>query len=129
MYGTHYSCPGYVMFWLVRAAPGHLLRLQTGRFDAPDRLFFSMKESWNSALTGTTDVKELIPEFFLCDSNFLVNRENLPLGKRQNGDVVGDVVLPSWAKGPDHFLQMHRAALESPFVSANLHHWLDLIFG
>lgn len=26
LYGTHYSCPGYVMFWLVRAAPGHLLR-------------------------------------------------------------------------------------------------------
>lgn len=26
LYGTHYSCPGFVMFWLVRAAPGHLLR-------------------------------------------------------------------------------------------------------
>ncbi len=28
MYGTHYSTPGYVMFWLVRAAPAHMLRLQ-----------------------------------------------------------------------------------------------------
>jgi hypothetical protein len=28
LYGTHYSCPGYVMFWLVRAAPAHMLRLQ-----------------------------------------------------------------------------------------------------
>ena len=26
LYGSHYSCPGFVMFWLVRAAPGHLLR-------------------------------------------------------------------------------------------------------
>jgi Beige/BEACH domain len=26
LYGTHYTCPGYVMFWLVRVAPGHLLR-------------------------------------------------------------------------------------------------------
>ena len=26
LYGTHYSCPGYVMFWLVRVVPGHLLR-------------------------------------------------------------------------------------------------------
>ena len=26
LYGTHYSCPGYVMYWLVRAAPAHLLR-------------------------------------------------------------------------------------------------------
>jgi hypothetical protein len=30
MYGTHYSTPGYVMYWLVRAAPGHMLRLQVG---------------------------------------------------------------------------------------------------
>ena len=33
LYGTHYSCPGYVMYWLVRAAPAHLLRLQNGRCD------------------------------------------------------------------------------------------------
>lgn len=26
LYGTHYSNPAYVMFWLVRASPGHLLR-------------------------------------------------------------------------------------------------------
>jgi hypothetical protein len=26
LYGSHYSCPGYVMFWMVRAAPAHLLR-------------------------------------------------------------------------------------------------------
>ena len=26
MYGTHYSTPGYVMYWLVRAAPAHMVR-------------------------------------------------------------------------------------------------------
>ena len=31
------------MYWLVRAAPGHMLRLQNGRFDAPDRLFASIQ--------------------------------------------------------------------------------------
>lgn len=35
LYGTHYSCPGYVMYWLVRAAPAHLLRLQNGRSAHP----------------------------------------------------------------------------------------------
>lgn len=68
MYGSHYSCPGYVMFWLVRAAPGHLLRLQGGRFDAPDRMFCSIREAWDSVTSSTADVKELIPEFFLSDA-------------------------------------------------------------
>lgn len=28
-----------------------------------------------------------------------------------------------------HFLEVHRAALESDIVSRNLHKWIDLIFG
>ena len=38
---------------------------QNGRFDAPDRLFCSLNESWDSVLANPTDVKELIPEFFM----------------------------------------------------------------
>ena len=38
---------------------------------------------------------------------------------------MGDVELPPWAHGsPERFLAVHRAALEAPFVSANLHHWI-----
>jgi len=131
LYGTHYSCPGYVLFWLVRSAPAHMLRLQNGRFDAPDRLFCSVREAWESVLNNHTDVKELIPEFFTpTRPDFLVNGRRLALGARQDGRLVGDVELPPWAEGsPERFLAMQRAALESPFVSANLHHWLDLIFG
>lgn len=131
MYGTHYSCPGYTLFWLVRAAPALMLRLQNGRFDAPDRLFCSISESWESVLRNPADVKELIPEFFDPSSAaFLVNSKRLALGTRQDGRVVGDVELPPWAQGShQRFLRAHRAALEAPFVSANLHHWLDLIFG
>ena len=70
LYGTHYSCPGYVMYWLVRAAPAHLLRLQNGRFDAPDRMFLSMGDSWDSVTRNPADVKELIPEFFLGDGRW-----------------------------------------------------------
>jgi hypothetical protein len=39
--------------------------LQSGKFDAPDRLFNSLRDSWESATTATTDVKELIPEFYM----------------------------------------------------------------
>lgn len=31
LYGTHYSAPGYVLFFLVRQLPDHMLRLQSGK--------------------------------------------------------------------------------------------------
>ena len=130
LYGTHFSCPAYVLFWLVRRMPGHQLRLQGGKFDAPDRLFHSVCESFSSVLSSTSDVKELIPEMYGTDTSFLRNDRCLPLGRRQNGIPVADVELPPWANGkPEEFLRIHRAALESEYVSTNLHHWIDLIFG
>lgn len=131
MYGSHYSSPGYVMYWLVRSTPEQMLRLQNGRFDSPDRLFFSIAESWNSSSgRSNTDVKELIPEFFLPGpGDFLLNRKNLLLGRRQNGQLVGDVVLPPWADSAADFIWKHRQALESEHVQRHLHLWIDLIFG
>ena len=37
--------------------------------------------------------------------------------------------LPPWATDAQDFVQKLAAALESDFVSANLHKWIDLIFG
>ncbi len=57
LYGTHYSTPGYVLFYLVRKRPDLMLRLQNGKFDAPDRAFFSVAAAWSSCLNSNTDVK------------------------------------------------------------------------
>jgi factor associated with neutral sphingomyelinase activation len=59
LYGTHYSTPGYVLYYLVRQAPEYMLCLQNGRFDAPDREFYSISGTWNSVLQGDADVKEV----------------------------------------------------------------------
>jgi len=46
-----------------------------------------------------------------------------------SSQAVNDVLLPPWADNPDDFIWKHRKALESEYVSENLHHWVDLIFG
>uniref|UniRef100_A0A8B9ZIK9 Neutral sphingomyelinase activation associated factor n=1 Tax=Anas platyrhynchos TaxID=8839 RepID=A0A8B9ZIK9_ANAPL len=130
MYGSHYSSPGYVLFYLVRVAPEYMLCLQNGKFDHADRTFNSLAETWKNCLDGATDFKELIPEFYENDSSFLVNSLKLDLGKRQGGKTVEDVELPPWASGsPDDFLQKSREALESQYVSEHLHEWIDIVFG
>ncbi|KAG5372176.1 Beige protein-like protein 1 [Yarrowia sp. C11] len=133
-YGTHYSSAMIVTSYLIRLQPfvHSYLLLQGGRFDHADRLFYSIKKAWLSASRdNTTDVRELIPEFFFLPE-FLSNSNNFSFGQRQNdGDAkVNDVELPPWAKGdPKLFVQRNREALESQYVRDNLHLWIDLIFG
>jgi hypothetical protein len=104
--------------------------IQGGHFDHPDRLFHSIKEAWASASEqNTSDVRELIPEFFYLP-DFLLNTNNFDLGtsifegggcvfilwhwvferelflfflwtgvRNSNGEAIHSVVLPPWAKG------------------------------
>ena len=51
-------------------------------------------------------------------------------GRRQTGEDVNDVELPPWCKkNPRQFMLIHRQALESDYVSDNIIHWIDLVFG
>ena len=131
LYGTHYSAPGYVLYFLIRSMPEHMLCLQNGKFDAPDRIFDSISQCYNSVLTNHADVKELIPEFYNDgnDFDFLINVKGLQLGATQNGDRVNDVKLPPWAKSARDFVKKNRKALESDICTRMLPKWLDLIFG
>ncbi|KAJ4757798.1 BEACH domain-containing protein B [Rhynchospora pubera] len=130
-YGSHYSSMGIVLYYLLRLEPFTALHrnLQGGKFDHADRLFQSIENTYKNCLTNTSDVKELIPEFFYMPE-FLSNFNTYHLGVKQDGEPLGDVTLPPWAKGsPEEFIRLNREALESEYVSSNLHHWIDLIFG
>ncbi|GMM36444.1 Bph1 protein [Saccharomycopsis crataegensis] len=131
-YGTHYSSAMIVTSFLIRLEPyvQSYLLLQGGKFDHADRLFYSIEKAWNSAARDNyADVRELIPEFFYLPE-FLTNSSNFQLGKLQNGETINNVILPPWANNdPKIFIQKQREALESPYVSAHLHEWIDLIFG
>lgn len=73
--------------------------------------------------------QELIPEFYYLPE-FLRNDNNFDLGTKQSGVQLHNVELPPWAKNDAReFIRVHREALECDFVSANLHHWIDLVFG
>ncbi|KAI9731699.1 MAG: hypothetical protein M1834_004488 [Cirrosporium novae-zelandiae] len=132
-YGTHYSSAMIVTSYLIRLQPfvQSYLLLQGGHFDHADRLFYSIEKAWKSASReNMTDVRELTPEFFYLPE-FLVNMNGYNFGIRQEtGEAIDSVELPPWAKGdPKIFVAKNREALESPYVSKNLHHWIDLVFG
>ncbi|CAF3983448.1 unnamed protein product [Rotaria magnacalcarata] len=96
-----------VMHYLIRMEPFTTLnmRLQSGKIDIADRQFHSFQSAWLNIMDSPNEVKELIPEFFYS-SEFLINSNKFDLGK----------------------LRVHRLALESDYVSAHLHQWIDLIF-
>ncbi|XP_023750494.1 BEACH domain-containing protein B isoform X2 [Lactuca sativa] len=130
-YGSHYSSMGIVLYYLLRLEPftGLHRTLQGGKFDHADRLFQSIESTFRNCLSNTSDVKELVPEFYYM-SDFLVNSNSYHFGVKQDGEPLNDVGLPPWAKGsPEEFISINREALESEYVSSNLHHWIDLIFG
>ncbi|XP_023813445.2 lipopolysaccharide-responsive and beige-like anchor protein isoform X2 [Oryzias latipes] len=129
-YGTHYSTSSFTLMWLLRIEPftTFFLNFQGGKFDHADRTFSSVSRAWRNCQRDTSDVKELIPEFYYLPEMF-VNSNNYNLGVMEDGTVVSNVVLPPWAKSPEEFVRINRLALESEFVSCQLHQWIDLIFG
>uniref|UniRef100_A0A672PHJ7 LPS responsive beige-like anchor protein n=1 Tax=Sinocyclocheilus grahami TaxID=75366 RepID=A0A672PHJ7_SINGR len=129
-YGTHYSTSSFTQMWLLRIEPftTFFLNFQGGKFDHADRTFSSVSRAWRNCQRDTSDVKELIPEFYYLPEMF-VNSNNYNLGVMDDGTVVSDVELPPWAKSPEEFVRINRLALESEFVSCQLHQWIDLIFG
>uniref|UniRef100_A0A8C7ZYH2 Neurobeachin b n=1 Tax=Oryzias sinensis TaxID=183150 RepID=A0A8C7ZYH2_9TELE len=129
-YTSHYSSTSTTLHWLVRIEPFTTFYLcsNKNKFDHPDRTFSSIARSWRSCQRDTSDVKELIPEFYYLPEMF-VNSSNYNLGMREDGSRISDVELPAWAKKPEDFVRINRMALESEFVSCQLHQWIDLIFG
>ncbi|KAJ0053220.1 hypothetical protein Pint_00290 [Pistacia integerrima] len=129
-YGSHYSSAGTVLYYLVRVEPFTTLsiQLQGGKFDHADRMFSDISATWNGVFEDMSDVKELVPELFYFPE-ILTNENSIDFGTTQLGERLDSVRLPPWAENPIDFIHKHRMALESEYVSAHLHEWVDLIFG
>jgi factor associated with neutral sphingomyelinase activation len=127
IYGTHYSNPSYVINYLVRVKPEYMLRLQSGKLDHPDRIYFSVLKDWDNC--NIISFNELIPEFYEDNIEFLCNFKNIKFENNTKNENIENVILPKWALNPKDFLDKMRKALESDYVNNNLNLWIDLIFG
>ena len=134
-YGSHYSTSLYLTYYLVRAFPFSYIRieLQGKNFDDPNRLFNSLSNSFENAITQKSDLRELIPEFF-CFPEMFLNMNELNLGSvlDKNGKevLVGNVEMPKWASYDQYnFIGKHRELLECPEINEKINEWFNIIFG
>lgn len=131
LYRSHYSNAAFVINYLIRVEPFTSLHidLQSGHFDYPERLFYSIQTIWEGVVSSLNDYKELIPEFFTLPQMF-TNENRFDLGiLYSNHKEIDNVDLPPWASTPFEFIEIHRRALESRYTQLHINEWIDLIFG
>ena len=124
LFGSFYSNPAFVLYFLIRKFPECHLRLHGGHFDHTARLFTSVETAWQAVTEHGSVTMELIPEFYSdwdSASSWLENSPALTL--------IPEVTLPPWASSSRDFVIKMRCALESKHVSENLNAWIDLVFG
>jgi hypothetical protein len=124
------SNPIYVSHYLTRSFPfsNIAIEMQGEGFDTADRLFFSIEVSFHMASSQKNDIREIIPEFFICPEIF-INLNDLNLGTLSEGNLVSDVIIPNWGKDSYYFIYIQRKILECDFVSEKINQWINLIFG
>ena len=134
-YGSHYSTSLYLTYYLVRVFPFSYIRieLQGKKFDDPNRLFNSLSNSFECAITQKSDLRELIPEFF-CFPEMFLNINELNLGEiyetKTKKKLVEGVEMPLWAENNAYiFIEKHRELLESGEINEKINEWFNIIFG
>ena len=151
-FGSHFSNGAYVSHYLCRLFPysSVMIEIQGTGFDCPERLFIHFQNSFYSAATEKSDLREIIPELFTIPELFL-NINNFKLGKLQSSNTMNmetknneniiidldegekrnqieEVILPTWCKNnPYDFIEKNRILFESN--NLNINPWIDLIFG
>ena len=129
IFGCNYSNATYVCNYLIRLFPFSqiCIEIQGEGFDNPNRLFTSIDRAFTNATTQSTDIREIIPEFFYFPE-ILLNLNDLNLGKLNGNVEINNVITPC-NNNPYEFISTMKNVLESENVSYNINNWIDLIFG
>ena len=150
---THYSNNVYTSNFLIRLFPYSFIsiELQGSNFDSPDRLFFSIEQTFYNISYQKSDIRELIPEFYYFPEMF-ININKINFHERANGTKVDDVEMPNKINFLDknifnndileikdhnyessnyfkifRFIEKMRNLLESK--STEINYWINIIFG
>ena len=94
-FNTHYSNNIYTSNFLIRLFPYSFLaiELQGSGFDTPNRLFYSLENTFSNISAQKSDLRELIPEFFYLPEMFM-NINSINFGKKGTNESVDDVIMP-----------------------------------
>ena len=82
------------------------------KIDSANRIFHSIPSAWQNCQRDSSDVKELIPEFFSL-AEMLTNCNDYQLGQTEDEVKIDDVILPKWAQTSEDFIRINRAVNET----------------
>ena len=139
-----YSNIVYASNFMIRLFPYSFIsiELQGDGFDNPNRLFFSIQDTFYNISSQKSDLRELIPEFFYLPEMFM-NINCLNLGNRAHGEYINDVDIPddieentineieneNENKYINNFIFINSIKNELENMSNELGYWVRLIFG
>ena len=149
-FNTHYSNIVYTSNFMIRLFPYSFLciELQGNGFDNPNRLFFSIEDTFYNISIHKSDLRELIPEFFYLPEMFM-NINSFDFGKKIDKQPIDNVIMPLLVENgkeinrPDKideknenedilkcflFIESIKNKLEK-VKNDKLNSWFDLIFG
>jgi hypothetical protein len=86
----------------------YYLNTHEEKLDPTHRTFYSISSSWQNCQRDSSDVQELVPEFFSLPE-MLTNVNDYKFGRTEDGFEIDDVILPKWAKTPEDFIRINRA--------------------
>ena len=137
-FNTHYSNIVYACNFMIRLFPYSFIsiELQGDGFDDPNRLFYSIEDTFSNISYQKTDLRELIPEFFYLPE-MLININHFYFKDNSQKDLVDSVIMPKelFKENPNEkgylkvfdFIDLMKKKLEN--INNNLISWLNIIFG
>ena len=124
-FNNHYSTSAYILYYLVRLIPYTYLQIefQSGKFDVAERIF-SNYNNYCTALTTSSENRELIPEFF-HNYEFCINLNYNYIGKMMHSNLLINNFNSNRYKNSVQFILNHRKNLDK----LNIVPWINNIFG